>query len=55
MKVIKLTEQEIKNLLVFLTGDGRLHLTGNEAFEFVNIVNKISNADEEVVETSHQE
>ena len=30
MKVIKLTEQEIKNLLVFLTGEGRTQLTGNE-------------------------
>lgn len=55
MKIVKLTEQEIKNLLVFLTGDGRTQLTGNEAFEFVSIVNKISNAESEVIELPHQE
>lgn len=64
MKVIKLTEQEVKNLLVFLTGKGRLQLTGDEAFEFSNIVTKIYNAEDEVIvnvkeedveEASHQE
>lgn len=49
MKVIKLTEQEVKNLLVFLVGNNRLQLTGNEAFEFTNIVNKIYNAEDEVI------
>ena len=44
--IIEMTKQEVENLLVFLTGANRLSLTGNEAFEFVNIVNKISNAKE---------
>lgn len=47
--IIELTKDEVKNLIVFLTGKNRLSLTGEEAFEFVNIVNKISNAKEKEV------
>lgn len=49
MLQINLTNQERDNLLAFLTGKGRLNLSGDEAFEFVNIVNKISNAKEKEV------
>ncbi len=42
---IKLTRDEQRNLLIFLTGEGRLHLYGNEVFELTNIINKISNGE----------
>ena len=45
---IKLTEQERNNLVIFLTDKGRLHLTGDEAFEFTKIVSKIANAKEDL-------
>lgn len=38
---IKLTQQELNNLLVFLK---RVNLTGEEVPEFVNLTNKISSA-----------
>ena len=41
----KLTESETNNLLAFLTGKGRVQLTGDEAFEFVNIVHKLQSAE----------
>ena len=43
--IIKLTEQELNNLKIFLQ---RSTLNGSEALEFVKLANKISNA--EVVE-----
>ncbi len=45
---IELTKSERDNLLTFLTGDGRVQLTGNEAFEFTKIVGKIASAKEDV-------
>lgn len=45
--VIKMTDLERKNLLAFLTGEDRVSIKGNEAFEFVSICNKIAKAEEE--------
>lgn len=47
MYIVKLTEAETNNLLAFLTGKGRIQLTGDEAFEFVRIVSKLMNAEKE--------
>ena len=47
---IDMTAQEVNNLLAFLSGKQRLQLTGDEAFEFVNIVQKLQGA--EVIEES---
>jgi hypothetical protein len=54
--VIKLKESERRNLMVFLTGKQRMQLTGDEAFEFVNICNKIGQAkpEEEVKEVKEE-
>ena len=46
---LDMTVQEVNNLLAFVTGKQRLHITGDEAFEFVKIINKLQGA-EEVVE-----
>ena len=54
MYIVKLTKQEKENLVVFLTGERRLQLTGNEAFEFTNIVGKIVNSEEETKEESKE-
>mgnify|MGYP001157456698 FL=1 len=40
--IIKLTQQELNNLKVFL---GRTTLSGNEAVEFMKIVEKIGKAE----------
>ena len=40
--IIKLTQQELNNLKVFL---GRTTLSGNEAVEFMKIVEKIGQAE----------
>ena len=45
---IELTSSERDNLMVFLTGKGRIQLTGDEAFEFTKIVSKIANAKEDL-------
>ena len=42
MYMIKLTENELKNLIVFLK---RVNLTGEEAFEYMNIINKINESE----------
>lgn len=39
---IKLTEQELKNLAIFLK---RVNLKGEEAGEYVNLINKINKAE----------
>ena len=43
---LDMTIQEVNNLLAFLTGKQRVHLTGDEAFEFVKIVQKLQGARE---------
>ena len=47
---IEITSSERDNLLAFLTGKGRIQLTGDEAFEFTKIVSKIANAKEEIIQ-----
>jgi len=42
MKIIKLTDEELNNLKVFL---GRCDLKGNEVSAFLSILNKINNAE----------
>jgi hypothetical protein len=49
MKIIKLTDEEINNLKVFL---GRCDLKGNEVPAFIAILNKINNP--EVIEDGKQ-
>ena len=49
MKIIKLTDEELNNLKVFL---GRCDLKGNEVSAFLSILNKINNA--EVIEDGKQ-
>ncbi len=49
MKIIKLTDEELNNLKVFL---GRCDLKGNEVPAFLSILNKINNA--EVIEDGKQ-
>ena len=50
MYTIELTKEEVNNLLAFLTGKGRMQLTGDEAFEFVRIASKFINAEPKVEE-----
>lgn len=45
-----MTEQQRDNLLAFLTGKGRVQLTGDEAFEFINLVNIFASAKEVIEE-----
>ena len=49
MKIIKLTDEELNNLKVFL---GRCDLKGNEVPAFIAILNKINNP--EVIEDGKQ-
>ena len=42
MKIIKLTDEELNNLKVFL---GRCDLKGNEVPAFISILNKINNTE----------
>ena len=44
MKIIKLTDEELNNLKVFL---GRCDLKGNEVPAFIEILNRINNAEVE--------
>ena len=54
MYSVELTKSQVNNLLAFLTGKGRVQLTGDEAMEFVTIVNAISIANPVAEETAKE-